>query len=466
MRRSRAICPVVLWMVLATSVTYGSLSDNFDDNSRDPSLWSLSEQNHSRVWVDETNQRLELRSTGSATGEGAVYLANGWGFLTTDDFSFRVSFHNAFVSDPQVPAWASAMLGLTKGTDLASTMSACALIGAAWDTGTVFNYSYFAGGEHAFDEERTSTDGTLYLSYDAGADELYLSPTGYGKANASATVSGIVKGQWHASIVRPFLGGSTDVALNSGDAYLDNFVVDSGTVTGLSASYTYDSTDQLHIWDIAGPHDIGDPIFSVTQDTKGKLGGTGELNFVIGEEEGGDITVAGTYTITGQITQTAGVGNVKMTIRAKGMAARGADTSKFTGTMIVRAEIDPATSALSGTSKESMTTFRKHWSRVEDIDEVLTDEMDGTFTLALNIAPSGKKATATAVLTLNGHATPYNFSGKGTFNAKRDQYVLTLTSPEKLSLKLYITASTGEITKLTGKALGQNLRATNILVTP
>jgi len=112
-----------------------------------------------------------------------------------------------------------------------------------------------------------------------------------------------------------------------------------------------------------------------------------------------------------------------------------------------------------------MTAFGEHLSRVEDVHEVLTDGMDGAFTLALDITPSGKKATATAVLTLSDHETPYNFSGKGTFNSKRDQYVLTLKSPEKLSLKLYVTASTGEITKLTGKALGQSLRAANITPT-
>ena len=112
-----------------------------------------------------------------------------------------------------------------------------------------------------------------------------------------------------------------------------------------------------------------------------------------------------------------------------------------------------------------MTAFGEHGREIEEIEQVLAAGMDGALTLALEVTPNGKKATATAVLTLSGHETPYNFSGKGTFNAKRDQYVLTLKSPEKLSLKLYVTASTGEITKLTGKALGQNLRAANIAPT-
>jgi hypothetical protein len=245
------------------------------------------------------------------------------------------------------------------------------------------------------------------------------------------------------------------------DNWADNPPVTNELVvlTGVPASFTYNSTEALHIWDITGQHGSGDETFNLVEDAKGKLTGTGELHFTTGE----DIAVDATYTITGQITQTAGVGNVKATLRAKGTATRGGETSKFTGTKIWRAHIDPATSTLSGTEKRSMTAFGDHDSATDDIEEVLADGMDGTFTLTVDITPSGKKATGTAVLTLS-NGDVYNFSGKGTFNAKHDQYLLTLKSPEKLSLKLYIKASTGEITKLTGKALGQNLRAANIPV--
>ena len=68
------------------------------------------------------------------------------------------------------------------------------------------------------------------MSYDANKDELYLSDTGYWAANAWITTPGLVQDQWGASVVFPYIGGWSDgVALNSGDAYLDNFVVDSGT---------------------------------------------------------------------------------------------------------------------------------------------------------------------------------------------------------------------------------------------
>jgi hypothetical protein len=233
-------------------------------------------------------------------------------------------------------------------------------------------------------------------------------------------------------------------------------------LTGVPASFSYHSTEALHIWDIAGTH--GDePSFTVTEDAKGKLGGAGDLNMTVYDNEDRAVEVTSTYTVTGQITQTAGVGKVKLTLRAKGTATRDGATSKWTGTIVVQAQIDPGTSVLSGTVKKSMTAFGEHASETKTFDEPPADGMNGAFTLALDITPNGKKATATAVLTLSSGDT-YNFSGKGTFNATRDQYVLTLKSPEKLSLTLYVTASTGEITKLTGKALGQNLLAVNIPV--
>jgi hypothetical protein len=79
---------------------------------------------------------------------------------------------------------------------------------------------------------RESNDGTLYISYDAGAGELYLSHTGYGKTAADVNVN-VLNSIWQGSVVSPFLGGTVDytsIMVNSGDAYLDNFVVDSGTV--------------------------------------------------------------------------------------------------------------------------------------------------------------------------------------------------------------------------------------------
>ena len=239
MKKLLLIFAVSLLTIVTTSVADVLPSDDFNDNSMNTSLWNLFESDPCNEWLDETNQRLEMRSTADANDTGTVYFANGWGFLTANNFSFKADFHNSFTSDINIPAWANVMLGLAKGSNLAAARNNNVEVEAAWDTGrtggsspaSVFGYSYTVdGNESSFQEQRNSIDGTLYVSYDAGADELYLSHIGYWKTNASAVIPGLLKGEWGSAIVSPFLGGSTYVSLDSGVAYLDNFVVDSGTI--------------------------------------------------------------------------------------------------------------------------------------------------------------------------------------------------------------------------------------------
>jgi hypothetical protein len=239
MKRLITLCAVAAMMVFVTSLACALPSDNFDDNSRNTSLWNLYEDNHDNAWLEEIHERLELRSTAVVEDKAAVYVANGWGLSTTDNFSFKIDFHNSFTSGGFY-TWATVFLGLGKGSDLATIRANNAIVDAAWDRGdegdsppySVFNYSYSTDGNEIWSDHgtRDPTDGTLYVSYDTGADELYLSPTGYGEDDASATISGLLKGEWGADVVTPFLGGDVEnVALDSGVAYLDNFVVDSGT---------------------------------------------------------------------------------------------------------------------------------------------------------------------------------------------------------------------------------------------
>ncbi len=217
---------VVGVMVLVTSGAYAvSLpSDNFDDNAMDTTLWNLYEEDSENVWLDETNQRLELRTTvGVFSDEVALYLPNNWGFLATEDFSFRVDFHNSSTASGSV------LLGV--GKDPANDV----WFDAAYDEGAMFFWDAIVS-DIDFDEGskvRDSNDGTLYISYNATTDDLYLSDTGYGSGNAWATIEDLLQGQWGGYAVAPLLGGDSwdsDVGVLSGTAYLDNFVVDSGVI--------------------------------------------------------------------------------------------------------------------------------------------------------------------------------------------------------------------------------------------
>jgi hypothetical protein len=223
-------------IVLTTSVTHALPSDNFNDNSMDTSLWSLYQESPAVVWLDETSQRLELRSTGVHNDAYADYYANAWGFSPTDDFSFRIDFEHDQIP-PAIPGdqdWDfSVHLGLAKDWDNEIFLEAG--YGVAGPT-TAHSFFYCAtivdGYEDAKGEVDKVTDyGTLYISYDADNDELYLSHTGYWDTNAWITIPGLLRGEWDASLVFPYIGGWSDgVALNPGNAYLDNFVVDSGFI--------------------------------------------------------------------------------------------------------------------------------------------------------------------------------------------------------------------------------------------
>jgi len=233
------ISTVAALMVLTTSVVYAlPISDNFNDNSQDTSLWNLYEDNHTNAWLDEINDRLELRSAGSEDG-AAGYFANGWGFSPTTDFSFKIDFH--FFSPSSGPADTDAAVQLCLNTDLGSDILIEAGCGSTGG-GTAYHSFFYSAIENIInnseipkgEKQRDTDNGTLYISYDASEDVLYLSDTGYWATNAWVAISDLLQGEWDNNVVIPSFGGWSDgVILNSNDAYLDNFVIDSGTIVSV-----------------------------------------------------------------------------------------------------------------------------------------------------------------------------------------------------------------------------------------
>ena len=236
MRKSITISNVVVLMFLTTSVSHALPSDNFNDNSIDTSLWNLYQDSPTILWLDETNQRLELLSTGVHNEAYADYYANAWGFSTTNDFSFRVDFQHGQIP-PAISGdtnWDfSVHLGLGKDWDNNVFLEAGYGVYQVNDSHSFFYSATLINGSEVEkgEKDKTTDFGTLYMSYDANKDELYLSDTGYWATDAWITVPGLLQGTWGGNTVFPYIGGWSDgVVLNSGDAYLDNFIVDSGTV--------------------------------------------------------------------------------------------------------------------------------------------------------------------------------------------------------------------------------------------
>lgn len=222
MEKLIAICVVAGMMVFVTSVAYALPSDNFNDNTMD-TLWNLYEDDPSNAWLDETSERLEFRSTASAYDVPALYIANDWGFLPTADFSFKVDFHYSSTISGSV------LLGIGKDEENDVWLE------AGYEESAFSCWDALVDGSaiDANEKSRSLDDGTLYISYDASEDDLYVSDIGYGAGDAWGTIPNLVQGAWDADMVSPLLGGCAGElgeALPSGVAYLDNFVVDSGAI--------------------------------------------------------------------------------------------------------------------------------------------------------------------------------------------------------------------------------------------
>ena len=148
----------------------------------------------------------------------AFYVANGWNFDVAEDFEVKVDFH---YSDTSSTGWVEMALENTKDNYVS--------LSAGFDgSEAYFYYEKAVDGNVVYGQTtRDLNDGTLYISYNASADELYLSFTGYGDVNAWQTIS------WSSGPVSIAIGGGTElVELKQGEAYLDNFEVTAATLIG------------------------------------------------------------------------------------------------------------------------------------------------------------------------------------------------------------------------------------------
>lgn len=206
------------------------LADDFGDGQAEP-LWWISEPYPEHMWIQETEGRLEVQATEEIEDSHAAYVSNGWRLDTTSDFALRVDFHFAKLTTGDSWVFVALLPSLTPGDDEPVARN------IGFEAGCINDqpfYQYEVMNDALDREEskpRLADDGTLYLSYSADTDELYLSDTSYGKTNAWKTVRGLLGAQWETGPVYVALGGGSDhVALETGDAYLDNFVINAGVL--------------------------------------------------------------------------------------------------------------------------------------------------------------------------------------------------------------------------------------------
>lgn len=214
------------------------IADNFDDNQRG-SLWTLRESEPDDCWLDEVGSRLELRATTKTQLSTAYYVSNNWKLDPAKDFSFKISFHYGLQTDPL--GWLA--VGLTPDIDDLKPHH----VEFGPGCGKYYSHVWYEAidGNRTPDTDfvdRYDDDGVLYVSYDAAVDKLYLSTTGYGSRNAWGSISGLLQGSWAGRPVWLYFGGGSDgLEIKSGDAYFDNFAMETGgpVMAALSSVYRF-----------------------------------------------------------------------------------------------------------------------------------------------------------------------------------------------------------------------------------
>jgi len=217
-------CGLYYSVALTDDSAATTIADNFND-SQQGSLWRRYGDDPANCWLDETHQRLELRATARTRMTSAYYISNAWQIDPTKDFSFKVDFHYGLRTDRT----GRVSVGLTP--DMSNLQNYHVEFGSRCSK--FYPHVWFEALDGVRPQvefaDRPSTDGVLYVSYEAAADKLYLSTTGYRARNAWAVVPDLLQAAWVSRPLWLYLGGGSDgQEIKSGDAYLDNFVFETG----------------------------------------------------------------------------------------------------------------------------------------------------------------------------------------------------------------------------------------------
>ena len=230
-------CGLYFSLALTSVAPRVVLSDDFDDNSLSGS-WRLAGDDLAGCRMEETGKRLELTAAPGTGRLSAFCLSNGWGLDATKDFSFCVDYH--YILSAQQEGGVAVLLAANDSDVYAGYLE--------FGAGACASYPYF--WHEAMDDtvrrssyvRRLQESGSLYVSYDATRNELCLSAAGYGKEKALVIMTMPAWDSGSGQVVFVGLGGGSDrEPIDSGNAYLDNFRLDSGalTVTCLTNVYRF-----------------------------------------------------------------------------------------------------------------------------------------------------------------------------------------------------------------------------------
>lgn len=236
-----------------------------------------------------------------------------------------------------------------------------------------------------------------------------------------------------------------------------------------SDSYWIESEDincHSFIWDMSGNYDDEfldcDMELNMSQDGKGKIVGSGCVECYM-YLYGYDFDFDFCYDLKGSITQKNGVASVKLSMNISGsvdVPDEGIYNQKFKGSETITAEINPYNQTLIGTAKVQVS-IKGHSSReTVDFYEDLPYDMDGNWSLQIEVDGNGKKMVGDSLLSLaNGTMLP--FAAKGTYNVQKEESKFSLKGVGNASgakLSPVIDEWDGDVLSISGKVLGQTIK--------
>jgi hypothetical protein len=205
------------------------------------------------------------------TACNSEYSANTWSIDPNENFQAKVDYHYSAAGSP------AGRIGMTIENNYDNYVS---ILAGADGNSPHFRYEQVVDGNVTSSGEtpRASNDGTLYISYNAAADELYLSYTGYGSANAWQTISGLLAGQWSSNPMSIALGGGSDGgAINDSEAYMDNFEVTSAKMLRWPVASDLNSDGYIDWFDVAA---MSEHWLEVGSGITGDLNDDDTVNFI------------------------------------------------------------------------------------------------------------------------------------------------------------------------------------------
>ena len=221
------------------------VEDNFNDNKKG-TMWNLF-GNTDKATATEISRRLEFTAAADTSVQFVGYIGNKWWIDPNQDFQMKLDLHfdiNSYISS----GWVS--FGITPNSGTPASRYATFGIGSAMGYVHYWQESRNSDLTSADFTGRGIDDVTLYIAYDALSDTLYLADTGYTAKEAWQTVSGL-RSRWGRVPLYVFIATTTDrMAITSGHAYVDNFVIEKGKIGSPYATDPNDPSDGGGIADV------------------------------------------------------------------------------------------------------------------------------------------------------------------------------------------------------------------------